>query len=412
MTISINKTSMAGWEDRESVEKAPRIYYIFRLWALFLFVYSMYPWFTLGVPSYIVNTLSAVFFLFIISNKRIVNISPKVKSYLPFALLVCLWLNRYSWASIILGFVTWFCICVLFFLREEFKRDLIRFITKWFSIIVFLSLIAFLLVRAGFPLPYSVLNVDSLYGYGDLNNYYLFISTVRSGGLRFQGLFLEPGHFTMGLAPLLFLNRYDFRDKYVVILLLAQFFTFSLAGYIALVVGILLNISKNSSKHIFIGLIVAVAVIYAFVYSLQYFYDVDIIDVLIYERLEENMMYSGFNRAGESFNALYNKFLQSPDILWGMGIFNSIEGEGSSGFKVFFYVQGIIGILCCIYLYLIPTFLARRPQKKDSLKLFVFLIMMLYQNSYPFWWCMLIVLICGMSYLSTDKKTFHQVNLK
>lgn len=46
----------------------------------------------------------------------------------------------------------------------------------------------------------------------------------------------------MGIIPMIMANRFDLRNKYVIILIVAELFTFSLAGYITLFIGYLCSI--------------------------------------------------------------------------------------------------------------------------------------------------------------------------
>ena len=91
----------------------------------------------------------------------------------------------------------------------------------------------------GISLPFTYVDNSDL-GYTG-NNYYLFVVDHDIVYFpRFRSIFAEPGHLTMGIIPLLFANRFNLKNKFVVILLLIEIFTFSLAGFVLIFVSLLL----------------------------------------------------------------------------------------------------------------------------------------------------------------------------
>lgn len=373
---------------------------------LLLYIQSMFPWFGWGIPyTYVAIVTILLFFLFFKSS-GIFDLKKNGVGTYVLLFITCLWLNSYSISSLLYGVLLFFVILGLFSLNDSIKADIIRYITKWFAILSLVSLVSFLLFRLGISLPHSLIHYQDnqgFDGYGYIDNYYTFIYLVRSNGLRFQSVFLEPGHYTMGLAPLLFLNKYNWKDRYVFILLIAQLFTFSLAGYIVLFVGYLF-VSFQQGKFLkTLGVVIIGAVLlFTFVYSLNYFYEDGIMEELILNRLiEENGEMASFKRTGAEFTIIFNRFLESSDVLFGVSEFRGIEGEGSSGFKPFLYVHGIVGVLLCVYLYLYPL---RKVKTIITFGLAAILLLLLYQNAYPFWWCMLICLSCGSSYMINEQK--------
>lgn len=373
-----------------------RLYGIFRIWILFIFIYSMYPWFAWSIPQYIITIITVVLIIFVGTQSKLFGTYRPSKAVSFFALLTCLLLNDYSFFSLIVGLSLWVCIYFMIILKEEYKSDLIEFITKWFAILSLLSLIGFLLYRFGIPLPSQTVffKDDAMAGYGEFENYYLFVTMWRSGGFRFQSIFAEPGHYTMGLAPIIFINKYNWKNPYVLILMIAQLFTFSLAGYIVFVVGYLyIVISERRFSAVMVKSLSFVSIGIVFILLSSYFYEDDMLQSLIIERIDGG----DFSRADELFDVAYASLLKSSDVLFGRGVYD-IDAV-ATGYKQFVYVHGILGLICCVIMYISMVYIYKRQYRKYLYGLLIVQFLLLYQNDYPFWWCMLIPLFLGSSYM-------------
>ncbi len=366
----------------------------------------MYPWFGWSIPVIYIAFANILFFALIGSKIRIFESHIQLEAKDLVILLGCLWINNYSISSLVLGLLLWINILLLTRFKKTVKKEIVRFITKYFSILCGISLGFFLLYRIGVPLPHTNIHfqdTQGLEGYGYIDNYYSFIVLLRSEGLRFQSVFVEPGHFSMGLCTLLYLNKYNIKNKYVIILLLSQLFSFSLAGYILLIVGyILTSFSKRNVFKVSSTIVLSALFIFIIIRSFGYFYEDDILQSLIFDRLFTNGDLNNLsNRTGESFALVYQQFLKTTDVIWGMSISYKTENEGSSGFAPYLYVHGIIGVLSIIYIYYKSI---SKRKNWEAYKFLLFLFVILYQNAYPFWWCMLIVLTCGVSYMEDMDK--------
>lgn len=377
-----------------------RVYKLFRIWILFLFVYSMYPWFAWNIPQYAIVAVTVIAFAYISTQ---INVFGKFSISSPlsvFILLTCLWIHNYSIFSLLSGVLTWVCIYYMLKLKEEYKCDLIRFITKWFAILSLVSLIAFLLYRFGLSLPSKTIYLgdDVLSGYGEYENYYLFVTMWRSGGFRFQSIFAEPGHYTMGLAPLIFINKYNWKNPYVAILIIAQLFTFSLAGYIVFIVGYLYTIvSEKRVSSIMTRILSFALIVFAFTTLSSYFYEDDMVESHIFDRIEEG----NFSRSDQQFERAYASLLNSPEVLFGKSVLDI--DVVAAGYKRYVYVHGILGLTCILLMYLL-IWNRCKWNKRRTFGLIVVFFLLLYQNAYPFWWCMLISLILGSSYMANENQ--------
>ena len=134
-------------------------------------------------------------------------------------------------------------------INDELKSDILKFITNGMAILVGVSLLFYILFLFGVQLPYTTLR-DSKLGYGGLNYYAFITSDQLLEYFRFKSIFAEPGHLTMGLIPLLYVNRLNLRNKSVLVIFIAELFTLSLAGYITLITSVVIY-SFHRSKNIY-----------------------------------------------------------------------------------------------------------------------------------------------------------------
>ena len=187
----------------------------------------MYPWFTWGIANYVAYSVGVIINIIILtwSYKSFYKAKQSDWAFVLLLLITCLWLHNYSIYSLMSGILLWGTIFPWIMLKDEYKADIIRFITKYFAIILLISITTFILFQIGVDFPHSIIHYRD--SYGKIYNYYTFIYLGRGGGpLRFQSIFLEPGHMTMGIAPLLFINRYNLKNKDVLILFIVQLFYF------------------------------------------------------------------------------------------------------------------------------------------------------------------------------------------
>ena len=367
----------------------------------------MYPWMTLSLPPIFPNFLGSILSFFLLTSKKHVSrpSSNLVLSFLCFVLLL-FWINRHSniigLANVVLILITIYSILSL---KKEYKVDVIRFITKWFAILLSISLLFYLLCLIGVPLP--SIPLASALDY-DATNYFFCLQSSIS--FRFQGYFIEPGHMTMGLAPLLFLNQYNYKNKYVLVLLIAQLFSVSLAGYICLVVGLLLTLLITKRRKGVLGLfLMIVFFVSIFVYVENRLLGDDYLKEVVVARLEwDGDSIAGDNRAAAGIDYYYNNVIHSSNKWTGIDVSENVL-RGNAGYMVMVVSNGLIGLLLMIACYIIPAFSCKK-QWWRLLALSLLLVMLLMQNSYPDWWCMIISLTCGayfLQHLFYEESTFY-----
>ena len=130
----------------------------------------------------------------------------------------------------------------LFFLLampSNHKIILLKIWTRLYAAILLVSLIAFWISWIpGVPNGGIVFHeAADAYVY---TNYWLCIRGAFYD-IRFNSLFLEPGHTAMIAAFTLMANNFNLKDKYVLTILICSLFTFSLAGYVLFIIGYFLK---------------------------------------------------------------------------------------------------------------------------------------------------------------------------
>lgn len=330
-------------------------------------------------------------------------ISFKGTSILPcFLLLLCTVYGMMGRAFILIFF--------LLLLKDEYKNKLLCLLSKVFSILLLISLAAWLFNLVGF----EIFTKEIQYPPSGQAQYKFFCNLlflVPKGEFefipRFQSLFLEPGHLGMAASLLLAANRFRLKIWYCKSLLISAIFTFSLAAYVILFIGLLLKLSVYNKRHFFTSILIIISSITAlWLISSSYKNGDNFLYSYIFSRLEftgGEEIIAGNNRFSSNFNSFYEEFIHTSRKWLGVGAetFNSFTWVGgSSGYKVFIVQYGIIGVILTVMLYL--SFLGSKFRFYGFLLVLLFLISYM-QRAYPYWPCFLISIICGIPNVRRDR---------
>lgn len=381
--------------------KEKRVFGAYYSVLLALCIISMYPWFTHGVSSAYFSVSGCCVSLAVFSVRRKEFDSgvsgPVLGGLLCFMVWTGLHLTTFGLIETGLNFVILY---ILLRLDRTRKRELLAFITKYFAIFVGISLAAYIVWLSGVPLPRSVAFEGSPY---ECSNFYAFIMDENYVLLpRFKSVFAEPGHMTMGLVPLIVANRFNIKNRHVRILFVAELFSLSLAGLICLLLSWMMFQAASWRRHA-LGTIVATVIVTIGLFQLyqrsksqdsQLYYTV-------FERVER---YGSGNsdQFGDRFKsntlAAYNRLMNSPQRYWGLGYNPQSEAaiEGSSGYKVYILLYGIVGLVLVIVFY--GSLYLRCPSPARFILLLVY-AMLFVQNAYPLWYVFIIIYILGISAL-------------
>ena len=231
-----------------------------------------------------------------------------------------------------------------------------KFICIVFGGFLTVSLLFFILYIIGFPLPSKSISHPYL-DYSYIEYPFLLVDDRQFMVLipRFNSVCLEPGH--LGTIGSLFLLAQigNWKKWYNIVILIATIFSFSLAAYGLMLINLFV-IAWTKGKKILpsiigIGIVCATIVVGAIFYN-----DGDnMVNALILDRLEveDDGNISGNNRVTDEFQAEFDKYIQTSDVIFGRGGSLQKFGFGNSGYKVFLYDYGLITTLLVLFFYVI-----------------------------------------------------------
>lgn len=203
------------------------------------------------------------------------------------------------------------------FLKDEYKLRVLYSFDNILSIVVAVSLFAWVLMLIGVPLPHSNLTYNSYL----FDNYYFFlkINDAVSSYIfpRFQSIFYEPGYFACLCAIMIYLRGYSFKNWQSITYLVAIILTYSLSGYILFFIGLVVYMLREKRGRIgYIFVLLSLALVF---YHLLMSDDGNVINSMFAYRLEfEDGEMSGYNRTTDIFEDWWKTyFLNEGNWLFG-----------------------------------------------------------------------------------------------
>lgn len=392
------------------IKKETIVISCFEIGMLIAYWGSLNPWFLWPIGSlYIVPAAFFVLIAMFVSSTMYENIFSRTDYLLPLTAYIILgyyllFVNSGNINAFIGSFFQIVVFMSLFMLDKQILFTLTSFLSKAMACLLIVSIPFYLLYLLGFTFPSTNAQYgDGLYTY---TNFYFFLLDDRSISIfpRFHSVFLEPGHLGTATVLLLFAQCGYWRKWYNVILWIATLMTFSLAAYVLSVVVIFLNLwmrGKNIfKKALFVICCVAGTVIGSFFYN----DGENLIHDLIVIRLEidEEGGLSGDNRVAGWFEDEYDSYLQSSDVFFGRDYDYSIPGN--SGYRLYIYENGLIGLFLVILLYL--TFLIKAIDKRVLWSVALIAVLCFWVRGYLLWYSVFIPLfaLTNRSVLSDSNK--------
>jgi hypothetical protein len=253
---------------------------------------------------------------------------------------------------------SFFNIASVLALAKEDKKNLLDFITNLLVIISIVSLFGWILHLVGFDIPVFQ-HVDFGDDVHDLENHYVYYDSYKSTIFfpRFRGIFIEPGQLATPLVFLFFARGAKIRDWKNLVLLLSVILSFSLSGYITLILGMFLNGFVGEARHKLLRVFVFSVIVGGIAFlNIKAQNENNALYSLIIARMEydEDLVIAGNNRSDAIFDDHFAQYVKSDDIIFGMG---DKVGTGalnwtnhSSGIKKFFLNYGIVGVLFMVLL--------------------------------------------------------------
>ena len=297
-----------------------------------------------------------------------------------------------------IGNIINFLLILSFCLQEdELKKQIFTNFTKIFSALLIVSWIVYIpsLFELRF-LPEHIVEFDGRLFHCD----YLCLYSDRVPP-RFQGLFLEPGHIGMIISFVLFCRGYDLRSKQNWILILSLILSFSLAGYILAILGLIMHLllqGRLSFKTIFLTCICLGGLSFlAIKQQDNVFYE------LIFKRLEfDDGTMAGDNRYTSVFESFYELNMKNRQyFLLGMqDKFDINDFPGNAGYKVYIIQNGIIAL---IFLFLRYCAILFSKFSIHGLALLILFSFSFIQRPYADWFVMYLLFVCALPYFMERK---------
>lgn len=363
---------------------------------------SLNPWFLwpLG-PFYIIPACCLIVVAMLVSNsmeRPFFYRRDFLFAISIYTILLCyqLFVNGASFAGFVAQLFNVFIFLSLFRTDANELLELVTFLAKVMAVLLSISMPCFILYLFGFQFP-SHSAVFGEYALYSFTNYYFFM--IEDGSLfsifpRFSSVFLEPGHLGTATVLLLLSQMGKWKKWYNVILIVATLLTFSLAAYVLFVFIIFFNLwcqRKNIMRKAIISILILSSIsIGAFFYN----GGDNLLHDLILIRLEiEDGEMVGDNRVTDDFQKEFDDFLQSSDIFLGREM--DWTTFGNSGFRVYIYENGLIGLLLVVLLYCFAY--SHAKDKRVWVAAMVIATLCFIVRGYPLWYNYFIPLLCTAS---------------
>lgn len=287
----------------------------------------------------------------------------------------------------------------LFRINTQYLSKLATLLCKVLAILVSISLGFFVLYLVGINLPHHAVEYQ-LYYY---EKYPFFLLDDRNLFLilpRFHAFFLEPGHMGTMIVLLLATQKGQWKKWYNLLLIIALLLSFSLAAYGLLVITIILHMWIDR-KHIFPKLVAGAGILAAIVaLSFVYKQGDNMLNQAIVMRLEVNETGDGIqgnNRVTEWFEAEFDSFLHSGDILFGRDM--PKDEFGNAGYRVYIYEHGLVGFILTYLFYILAMY--KGPDKRAFIAMLALSLANFWIRAYPMWYGFFIPYYI-MAYMSPD----------
>lgn len=375
---------------------------VFKLTNLFWLLASTYFWVTALLPiGPLLVVVNAAMLISLGMLKFDINLNRQVGMTAAFILAISMWFMYVD--GIMMGATTllmYLPALYLIILPDEYKADLLKFSTKWYAILLIPALLEY---WATLIIDIPSIGMFNHPNYVPYTNYGFFIKTTWDTGMlvRFNAFFLEPGHQALLSTFILMANQFRmFECKWLWILVISVFFSFSLAGYLLAAFGYVL-LKIRSVVHIVIGALLMIILVIA---AQNFSGGENALNDLIISRLErdESSGIKGNNRFAGNTDFEFDRALKSGDVWVGIKDKTNMDLIAGAGYKIFIIGYGLIGTILALGIYLscIPS----HPNYRFVLSFLIVLILCFLQRAYPAWYSWLFPYITGIYIASSEKR--------
>ena len=323
-----------------------RDYNIFLAWLTATLVYlSLQPYFVwkyAGLMNWVVNLPLYVILMF--------NANGKNTKYFVLFALICLLAGLVSGYSLF-GIVFLFLLSTLFLTKTTFLWTVYHKFRLIYVVTIAISMIVMLLAISGVSLPSTIIEpLNALKSHNYIAFPFFVIPTdMMISGTRFCGLYDEPGVVGTTAAILLFIEKFNLKNKGNVIILISGILSVSLFFYLYISVFLLYKFftTKISFFKRLIFVLLAIC-------AVTLIFRNEITNELIVQRLEWNddkQSISGNNRASGDLKDYVDSIKWTSAYFWGVRDSNILKAySDSSSLQNAILKYGFV-VLCMYFLF-------------------------------------------------------------
>ena len=404
MSSDVNSQAVPALSQREKI-----LWKIYR-WSVVLLAFQAFHCvYFLNINTYVFHIgIFAVLTFVNVATTSFLSYNKRVTQWIC-VLIIFLALCGINKLTVFFGTLIQLLPCIfIFYLKKDFKIDLLRFFIKIFSVFVFVTALAWTLYLFGIEFPnIASISYDSYFFF-----FYIFYVVRNVDWIvkypRFSSVFLEPGYLGSFIALLLYASQYRVsKGPYKYFMLYSLLLTFSLAAYLLLLFSFFFTRFYESKHKIVFISIVAICLTGVFLFTKSYKEGDNMLNVLILERLQgdDEGGIAGNNRSTAAFKDWFKRdFVRSTSLF--LGTEQSLnymgEGSGSVGVDAFIARFGVISLL----FYILFLFLPCHNYRQILLSL-LYLLNFIQTSFTWYWFNYLLIFVLAMNaydtYCLTDR---------
>jgi hypothetical protein len=261
-------------------------------------------------------------------------------------------------------------------MNRDMKTKIFHYFYKTVVIIGSISIIIYIAYLMKLPIGFEQL---PFYNDGVQTSYYrrwAIFAIIDSGYSlpRLCGIFNEPGALGT-VCGLLFAATFHYSKKWEkIILIITTVFSFSLAGYLLIVVYLIIYFAQKNWKYAFI--VIGLAFFLVIIPNIDWHNNEINNFAQRFSITSQGLM--GDNRTTTAFDSEFENIISSSDIWFGKGA-TYTSGYGTSSYKNFIVQFGIIGFGLFFIIWLM-TAIKSASHNKDCLILIIIFLISLYQR--------------------------------
>jgi len=295
-------------------------------------------------------------------------------------------------------------------LREEYLSDLLNFFQRILALFLAVSAFFWILHLVGFDIPSTDVTYGKIENYkGEVidqyyfANHYLYLvnnswfmrydSEIPSF-FRFSSVFLEPGYLGIMMTFMLFINRFDMKDRRNQVYFVVLLFTLSLAGYLMTTFAFIAHKMQHSTNRVFMLIGIGLFLTSSYFFFTNYNGGNNAINTAIISRLEldEEKGIVGNNRSSETMDQQFEEFLASPELIF--GVRDSKLLEFGVGYKAYLIKNGLVGFV--LFIFFIVWIARLSGNYRSSILCVLYLLMFARGHLTIFWPAMVFIYIAGV----------------